>query len=114
MRNRIKEITGREYIDPARTVDHVLLFIPNEAVYSFMHESDPGLLDRALAQRVVLCSPSTLFAVLAVVRQSTRNFLFERTSTESRVPQRFVKQWKVRRPGRQGRQLGSLNPRSTI
>ncbi|HEX7096400.1 MAG TPA: DNA recombination protein RmuC, partial [Acidimicrobiales bacterium] len=52
VRNRVKEITGREYIDPARTVDHVLLFIPNEAVYAFIHESDPSLLDKALAQRV--------------------------------------------------------------
>jgi DNA recombination protein RmuC len=94
VRNRVKEITGREYIDPSRTVDHVLLFIPNEAIYSFIHESDAELLDRALASRVVLCSPSTLFAVLAVVRQSTRQFLFERTSTEIlECLTRFVKQW---------------------
>jgi DNA recombination protein RmuC len=94
VRNRVKEITGREYIDPARTVDHVLLFIPHEAVYGFIHESDAALLDRALASRVVLCSPSTLFAVLAVVRQSTRQFLFERTSTEILdCLTRFVKQW---------------------
>jgi DNA recombination protein RmuC len=112
VRNRVKEITGREYIDPARTVDHVLLFIPNEAVYAFMHESDPTLLDRALAQRVVLCSPSTLFAVLAVVRQSTRNFLFERTSTEIlECLTRFVKQWEkfAEQVDKVGRQLGSLN-----
>jgi DNA recombination protein RmuC len=94
VRNRVKEITGREYIDPARTVDHVLLFIPNEAVYAFIHESDAELLDRALTSRVVMCSPSTLFAVLAVVRQSTRQFLFERTSTEIlECLTRFVKQW---------------------
>jgi DNA recombination protein RmuC len=111
VRNRVKEITGREYIDPARTVDHVLLFIPNEAVYAFIHESDPELLDRALAQRVVLCSPSTLFAVLAVVRQSTRNFLFERTSTEIlECLTRFTKQWDkfADQVDKVGRHLGAL------
>ena len=111
VRNRVKEITGREYIDPARTVDQVLLFIPNEAVYSFIHESDPALLDRALAQRVVLCSPSTLFAVLAVVRQATRNFLFERTSHEIlECLHRFTKQWDkfADQVDKVGRHLGSL------
>jgi DNA recombination protein RmuC len=112
VRNRVKEITGREYIDPARTVDHVLLFIPNEAVYSFIHESDAELLDRALASRVVLCSPSTLFAVLAVVRQSTRQFLFERTSAEIlECLTRFVKQWDkfADQVDKVGRQLDTLS-----
>jgi DNA recombination protein RmuC len=110
--NRVKEITGRDYIDPARTVDHVLLFIPNEAVYAFIHESDPTLLDKALSQRVVMCSPSTLFAVLAVVRQSTRNFLFERTSTEIlECLTRFTKQWDkfADQVDKVGRHLGSLS-----
>ena len=94
VRARIKEIADRSYQQSDDALDVVLLFIPNEAVYTFIHESDPGLLDKALAQRVVMCSPSTLFAVLAVVRQSTRNFLFERTSTEIlECLTRFVKQW---------------------
>jgi DNA recombination protein RmuC len=94
VRARVKEITTRDYIDPARTVDQVLLFIPNESVYTFIHQNDPDLLDKALAQRVVLCSPSTLFAVLAVVRHAVRNFLFERTSGEIlECLTRFVKQW---------------------
>jgi DNA recombination protein RmuC len=112
VRNRVKEITGRDYIDPARTVDHVLLFIPNESVYAFIHESDPDLLDRAMAQRVVLCSPSTLFAVLAVVRQSTRNFLFERTSHEILdCLTRFTKQWDkfADQVDKVGRHVGSLS-----
>ena len=94
VRGRVKEITTRDYIDPERTVDHVLLFIPNESVYTFIHEHDGDLLDRALNQKVVLCSPSTLFAVLAVVRQAVENFQFERTSNEilTRLTQ-FRKQW---------------------
>ena len=52
VRGRVKEITTRDYIDPERTVDHVLLFIPNESVYSFIHENDSELLDRAMAEKV--------------------------------------------------------------
>src|SRR5438045_5912973 len=94
VRGRVKEITTRDYIDPERTVDHVLLFIPNESVYSFIHENDPELLDRSMADKVVMCSPTTLFAVLAVVRQAVDNFQLERTSGEI-LPclTRFRKQW---------------------
>jgi DNA recombination protein RmuC len=80
---RIKEVTTREYINPEQnTVDYVLLFIPNEQVYSFIHEQDSSILDEGLRNRVIFCSPITLFAVLAVIRQSVNNFALERTSNE--------------------------------
>ncbi|MEI7591915.1 MAG: DNA recombination protein RmuC [Actinomycetes bacterium] len=82
VRQRIKEVTTRAYIDPETTLDEVLLFIPNESVYSFIHQHDPGMIDKALAQRVVLCSPFTLFAVLAVIRQSTDQHQIARTGDE--------------------------------
>ena len=83
VRARIKEVTSREYIDPeGGTVDYVLLFIPNESVYSFIHESDPGVLDAALQSKVICCSPFTLFAVLAVVRQAASNFALQQASEE--------------------------------
>ena len=83
VRARIKEVTSREYINPEQsTVDYVLLFIPNEQVYSFIHEQDSSILDEGLKNRVIFCSPITLFAVLAVIRQSVDNFALERTSNE--------------------------------
>ncbi len=77
VRDRIKELTGRSYIDPAVTVDYLLLFVPNESVYGFLHEHDSELIDYALSHRVVLCSPTTLFAVLAVIRHAVDNFMVE-------------------------------------
>ncbi len=82
VRARITELRDRGYIDPATTVDTVLLFIPNESVYAFLHENDSDLIDLALKQKVVLCSPLTLFSVLAIVRQSVDNFRLERRSSE--------------------------------
>lgn len=82
-RNRIKELAGRGYVDPSQgTVDYLLLFIPNEHVYGFLHEHDDGVVDLALQSKIVLCSPLTLFAVLAVIRQAVDNFALARTSDE--------------------------------
>ncbi len=83
VRSRIKEVTTRDYIDPQDgTLDYVLIFIPNEQVYGFIHEHDSTLLDDALRSKVVLCSPLTLYAVLAVIRQAAENFRLEETSRE--------------------------------
>lgn len=95
VRARVKEITTREYINPEdNTVDYVLLFIPNEQIYAFIHEQDNSILDEGLRQHVVFCSPLTLFAVLAVIRQAVDNFALEQTSNEiiSLLGQ-FKKQW---------------------
>ena len=49
VRGRVKELSGRGYIDADATLDEVLLFIPNESVWAFIHERDPQLIDVALA-----------------------------------------------------------------
>jgi DNA recombination protein RmuC len=83
VRARVRELTGRGYIDVAGgTLDYVLLFLPNEAIYSFVHEHDRALLDDALRQKLVLCAPLSLYAVLAVVRQAAETAALERTSGE--------------------------------
>src|SRR2546421_2046903 len=83
VRDRVKELTTRGYLDATdETVDCLLLFIPNESVYAFVQEHDREILDEALRHKVVLCSPLTLYAILAVVRQAVDNFRLERTSNE--------------------------------
>ncbi len=95
VRARIKEVTSREYIDPDQhTVDYVLLFIPNEQIYAFIHEQDSSILDEGIRNKVVFCSPITLFAVLAVVRQATDNFSLQQASNEIlSLLGAFKKQW---------------------
>ena len=83
VRDRVRELTTRGYLDASsETVDCLLLFIPNEQVYAFVQEHDQAVLEDALRAKIVLCSPLTLFAVLAVVRQAVDNFRLERTSNE--------------------------------
>ncbi len=95
VRAKIKEVSGREYIDPAQqTVDYVLLFIPNEQIYAFIHEHDHTLIDEGIKNRVIFCSPVTLFAVLAVIRQAVDNFSLEQTANEIlSLYGNFKKQW---------------------
>lgn len=95
VKNRIKEVTSRDYINPEEnTVDYVLLFIPNEQIYAFIHEQDSSILDNALTDKVVFCSPITLFAILAVIRQSVDNFALEQSSNEIlSLMAAFGKQW---------------------
>ena len=92
---RIKEVTTRDYINPQQnTVDYVLLFIPNEQIYAFIHEQDSSILDDGIRNKVIFCSPITLFAVLAVIRQAVDNFALEQTSNEMlSLFGTFKKQW---------------------
>jgi len=94
---RIKEITTRDYINPEQnTLDYVLLFIPNEQVYSFIQEQDPLIAEEALKNKVVICSPITLFAILAVIRQAVDNFALEKISGEIlTLLGAFNKQWQA-------------------
>ncbi len=79
VRARMKELQSREYINPAEnTLDFVLLFIPNEQVFAFIHEAEPGIMDEALKEKILLCSPFTLYAILSVVRQAHEHFRFEK------------------------------------
>jgi DNA recombination protein RmuC len=83
VRGRIKEVTTRDYINPEEnTVDYAMVFIPNEHIYAFIHENDCSVIDDALKNKVILCSPITLYAILAVIRQAVDNFNLEKTSAE--------------------------------
>lgn len=84
VRARVKELAKRDYArESARSsVDYVLLFLPNEQLTGFIHEGDPSLIDDAMGQRVVMCSPLTLFAFLGVIRQAYDNFVIEQTSDQ--------------------------------
>lgn len=77
-----KELAERNYHELSESVDCVLLLIPHEQVFAFLLQEDSELFDQALKNRVITCSPMTLFAVLAVVRKAIEHFTVEKTSQE--------------------------------
>ena len=113
VRDRVKELAKREYERGSTkpSVDYVLLFLPNEQLTGFIHQHDPALLDDALGQRVVMCSPLTLFAFLGVIRQAFDNFMVEQTSNEMlALVGAFNQQWRryVASTEKVGRHLAGL------
>lgn len=94
-RQRVKEITTREYINTdADTLDYVLIFIPLDQAYSFIMEHDREFMDYALQYKVIVCSPWTLYAYLSVIRQSVSNFNMERSAGKIlALMNEFKKQW---------------------
>lgn len=92
---RIKELQTRGYVNPQEnTVDYVLLFIPNEQIFSFINEHAREVIDEAMQGKTILCSPLSLYAILAVVRQSIDNFRMESKSQEMlKIFGTFSEQW---------------------
>ncbi len=83
VRDRIKEVSKRSYINPDKgTVDYVLLFIPNESIYSFLNQEDSSLIDYSLKNKILLCSPINLYAILSLIRQSVASFAMEQRAGE--------------------------------
>ena len=97
VRGHMKELARRDYANVVArpAVDNVLMFVPNETIVGFIHEHSPSLIDEAMREHVVLCSPLTLFAFLGVIRQAFENFRLEQTSREMlSLLGRFSVQWK--------------------
>lgn len=111
VRGHIRDVARRSYINPAGgTVDYVLVFIPNEGVYTFLNQEDSELIDFSLSQKIILCSPITLYAVLSLVRQAVSNFTLEKKAGEmQQLVQVFQDQWEkfVQKMDRLGATLGT-------
>ena len=66
VRRHLDALGRKTYWDQFQpTPEVVVMFIPGEAFYSAALEADPGLLDAALGQRVILASPASLMSVLS-------------------------------------------------
>ncbi len=93
VKKHVSDVNNRDYIHDG-TVDCVLIFIPNEQIYSFIHQEGSEVIDNALTKRVIICSPLTLYIILAVIRQASENFAIEQRSQEVlEILKGIEKQW---------------------
>jgi len=85
LRSHIRELGGKGYesLEGIRSLDFVLMFVPNEAAYIDAVRSAPGLYEEALTQNIGLVCPSTLLPTLRTVNNL----------------------WKVERQGRNAQQI---------
>lgn len=68
VRQHVAQLARKTYWEAfADSLELIVLFLPNDALFSAALEHDRDLLDHALAQRVVLATPSTLGALLLTI-----------------------------------------------
>jgi DNA recombination protein RmuC len=84
LKKHLAELTKADYPNNGDrpSVDYMLAFIPNESVMGFIQQHDPNAIDEALRSKILLCSPLTLYAFLAVVRQATESFNMQEKANE--------------------------------
>src|SRR5260221_7275010 len=81
VKNKIKQVTTRDYINPEdNTVDFVILFIPNEMIFSYIYEKMNDVWLEAMQNKVVLAGPFSFSAILRMVRQAYNNFKYQQNT----------------------------------
>jgi DNA recombination protein RmuC len=68
LRGHVRQLADKAYWSgiPA-AADFVVLFLPGEHLYSALFETDPELIEDAMARRVLIATPTTLLALLHAV-----------------------------------------------
>ena len=75
VKEKIRQVTSRDYINPEdKTVDFVILFVPNEMIFSYIYDKMNDIWSDAMQRKVVLAGPFSFTAILRMVRQAYSNF----------------------------------------
>jgi len=79
IKRKIADVSSRNYINPEEnTVDFVVVFIPNEMIFSFIYEKFPSLLEEAFNKKIIFAGPFSFTAILRMVKQAYENFRFQK------------------------------------
>ena len=75
---KIKQVTGRHYINTEdKTVDFIIVFIPNEMIFSFIYDKMTDVWESAMKQKVIFAGPFSFTAILRMVLQAYDNFRYQ-------------------------------------
>lgn len=75
---KVKQVTSRDYINPEeKTVDFVIVFIPNEMIFSFIYDKLSDIWQDAMTKKVIFAGPFSFTAILRMVLQAYDNFRYQ-------------------------------------
>ena len=78
VREKIKQVSSRNYINPQeKTVDFVILFIPNEMIFSYIYDKMNDVWEEAMQKKVVMAGPFSFTAILRMIKQAYTNFRYQ-------------------------------------
>lgn len=90
----IKALAQRGYAQDENGVGFVLMFIPVESVWGAILQQKDSLLPHTEARKVVLCSPTTLFPILMMIRNIMDSFQMVAHGQEIiKAVSEFEQQW---------------------
>ena len=69
----VRALAKRKYSDVDEAVDFTVLFLPSEAAYRVAIETRPRLIEDSFALKVVIATPSSLFAMLKTIHYAWRH-----------------------------------------
>jgi DNA recombination protein RmuC len=74
VKNHINELTGKNYQDlyQINTLEFVMMFMPVEPAFLLAINADPNLWNYAYERRILIISPTTLFAALKMIESMWR------------------------------------------
>lgn len=79
VKQKIAQVTTRDYINPEeRTVDFVILFVPNEMIFSYIYDKMNEIWKDGMTKKVILAGPFSFTAILRMVRQAYDNFRYQK------------------------------------
>ena len=75
VKQKIKQVTSRDYINPEeKTLDFVILFVPNEMIFSVINDKLYDVVDEANKKKVAIVGPISFITFLRMIHQSYDNF----------------------------------------
>ena len=75
VKEKIKQVTSRDYINPEeKTLDFVIMFVPNESIFSFICDKLSDVSNEALEKKVIITGPFSFAAIARMIKQSYNNF----------------------------------------
>lgn len=78
VREKIKQVSTRDYINPQeKTVDFVILFIPNEMIFSYIYDKMNDVWEEAMQKKVIMAGPFSFTAILRMIKQAYTNFRYQ-------------------------------------